>query len=76
MNSKDTLPEILSTNFKDKWRSWSYKTRDYLSQWDETLRTKLEGVECMSQELTAEYINSLEISPTTMPQYNGSWSIA
>ena len=30
--SKEMLPGIVSEHFKDKWRLWSYKARDYLSQ--------------------------------------------
>ena len=61
-NSKDCLPEILSTDFKSKWRAWSYKARDWLSQEDETLNRKLESVESMTAELTPEFIESLGIT--------------
>ena len=63
MSPKELLPGLLGDHFKDKWRTWSYKTRDFLSQWDETLGPKLEKVESMSTPLTPEYIESQEISP-------------
>ena len=36
-NSKDCLPDLLSTDCKNRWRAWSYKARDWLSQEDESL---------------------------------------
>ena len=27
-NPKDWMPDTLSQNFRDRWRNWSYKTRD------------------------------------------------
>ena len=65
MNPKDVLPEILGNNYKEDWRTWAYKARDYLSMWDPTLNEKLEGVECMAAELSDDYISSLNISPQT-----------
>ena len=29
MSPKELLPGLLGDHFKDKWRSWSYKTRDF-----------------------------------------------
>ena len=41
MSPKDMMPGVFgSANFRDEWRSWSYKARDWLSQWDETLNYK------------------------------------
>ena len=31
MSPKDLLPDILDKDFKDRWRLWSYKARDYLA---------------------------------------------
>ena len=35
MSQKELMPNTLSD--KDKWRLWSYKALDFLSQWDSTL---------------------------------------
>ena len=37
---KDWMPETLAHQYKDRWRNWSYKTRDWLSQHDSTLPEK------------------------------------
>ena len=37
---KDWMPEILSQQYREHWRVWSYKTRDWLSQHDSTLPEK------------------------------------
>ena len=55
---KEMMPEILGNNYKEKWRVWSYKTRDWLAQWDESLRTKLEEIEAQSTELTDEQLKA------------------
>ena len=36
-NPKEWLPENLSQNYKELWRVWSYKTREWLSQYDASL---------------------------------------
>ena len=41
-NPKDCLPEVLSHDYKQKWRVWAYKARDWLAQIDESLGPKLE----------------------------------
>ena len=56
MSPKELLPDKLADHFKDKWRLWSYKARDYLSLWDESLGPKLEEIESMPTSLTDEYI--------------------
>ena len=32
MSPKDIMPTVLDSKFKERWREWSYKARDYLSQ--------------------------------------------
>ena len=44
-NPKDCLPEVLSHDYKQKWRVWAYKARDWLAQIDESLGPKLEAIE-------------------------------
>ena len=58
---KDCLPEILSTDYKNRWRAWSYKAKDWLAQLDEKLEPVLERVEAMTSELTTEFVNSQDI---------------
>ena len=29
-NSKEFLPDVLGSAYKDKWRTWSYKARDWI----------------------------------------------
>ena len=48
-NQKDVMPEILGHDYKAKWRTWSYKARDWLSQVDSTLLTNLERIEPMTK---------------------------
>ena len=31
MSPKELMPGVLSDHFKDRWRLWSYKARDFLS---------------------------------------------
>ena len=31
MSPKEMMPAILNENFRDRWRLWSYKARDFLS---------------------------------------------
>ena len=64
-NPKDCMPEILSSDYKGRWRTWSYKARDWLAQLDISLGPKLEKVESMSTELSPEYIASLDINERT-----------
>ena len=52
MSPKELLPDVLSGDYKTKWRAWSYKACDYLSLWHETLGPKLEAVECIGTELS------------------------
>ena len=47
-NPKDWMPNVLGDNYRDLWRKWSYKARDWLSQFDATLPAKLERVESMT----------------------------
>ena len=63
MHPKDCMPGILGSNYKQDWRTWSYKTRDWLSQMDDTLTAKLETIESQTKELSPEFIESLNISP-------------
>ena len=63
MSPKDTLPSILSDQFRDIWRLWSYKARDHLALYDDTLRDKLESIESIASPLTPEFIESMNISP-------------
>ena len=53
---KDWMPEVLSTNYRDLWRNWAYKSRDWLGQHDPTIPLKLEAVESMTEKLIQEYI--------------------
>ena len=62
MSPKETLPSILSDQFRDKWRLWSYKARDHLALYDDTLREKLESIESMASPLTPEFIESMNLS--------------
>ena len=65
MSPKEMMPAILNDNFKDRWRTWSYKARDYLSTYDATVNEKLETIEAMATPLTEEYITSLNIDERT-----------
>ena len=65
MSPKEMMPGVLSDHFKDRWRLWSYKARDYLSISDETLNAKLEAIETKAAPLTDDYIASLNISEST-----------
>ena len=60
-NSKEFLPDKLGSGYKDAWRSWAYKARDWLGQYDATLPSKLLTIESKTSELTPEYILSLNI---------------
>ena len=44
-NSKEFLPDKLGNGFRDSWRSWAYKARDWLGQYDATLPSKLLAIE-------------------------------
>ena len=61
-NSKEFIPDKLGSGYKDQWRSWAYKARDWLSQYDPKLPEKLMAVESKDAELTPEYIAAQEIS--------------
>ena len=61
MNNKEMMPDTLGNDYRDKWRRWSYKTKDYLSLWHTELKTYMEQVESMKHELTPEFISGLNI---------------
>ena len=61
-NPKDCMPEVLNNDYRNRWRAWSYKARDWLAQLDPALKQKLERVEAMSSTLSDEYIEALKIS--------------
>ena len=44
-NSKEFLPDKLGNGYKEAWRSWAYKARDWLGQYDATLPAKLINIE-------------------------------
>ena len=54
MSPKETMPPILSENFRERWRLWSYKARDYLSTFDPTVNEKMETIESMATPLSEE----------------------
>ena len=55
LQNKECIPAVLGNDYKFQWRTWSYKTRDYFTQMDPTLATKLMEIECMTEELTLEF---------------------
>ena len=57
-NSKEFMPEKLGAGYRDTWRSWAYKVRDWLSQYDGSLPQKLLEIESKAQELTQEFIDA------------------
>ena len=63
LHPKDCMPGILGNNYKQDWRTWSYKARDWFSQFDSTLMVKLETIETQTQPLSPEFIEGLEITP-------------
>ena len=65
MSPIETMPPILSENFRERWRLWSYKARDYLSTFDPTVNEKMETIESMATPLSDEYIASLNIDDET-----------
>ena len=60
---KEMMPEVLGNAYKEKWRVWSYKTRDWLAQWDDSLRVKLEAIESQGTELTDDQLREYNVSP-------------
>ena len=62
---KEWMPHILGDKYRDGWRNWSYKARDWLSQHDASLLQKLEAVEATSTELAESYLESQSISDQT-----------
>ena len=54
INPKDCLPGVLSSDYKNKWRTWAYKARDFLGQLDYTLPNKLLKLESQTTEITEE----------------------
>ena len=65
LNPKDCMPPVLSANYKTLWRTWSYKTRDWLGQLEPGLSAKLEKVERETKELSPEFIAELNLAPKT-----------
>ena len=63
LNPKDCMPQVLGANYKTFWRTWSYKSRDWLGQMDRTLKAKLEKVESETKELSQSYLEDLNLSP-------------
>ena len=63
LNPKDCMPQVLGANYKTFWRTWSYKSRDWMGQMDRTLKSKLEKVESETKELSESYIADLNLSP-------------
>ena len=45
LQTRDLVPDVLGNDYKEKWRTWSYKFRDFLSIGNEPLRGILETVE-------------------------------
>ena len=64
-NSKEFLPPILGNGYKEAWRNWAYKAKDWASQYDASLPAKLEAIESMTTELTPDYIASQGVSEAT-----------
>ena len=64
-NPKKWPPEILNRNYKELWRTWSYKTREWLTQYDATLAEKLELIESKAEPLTDAFIRDQNISEQT-----------
>ena len=64
-NSKEFIPEKLGSGYKDAWRSWAYKARDWFSQFDASLPAKLERVESMTGALDEQALRDLDISEET-----------
>ena len=62
LNSKECLPSVLGNDYKSRWRTWSYKARDYLSLLDDSLGPKLALIESMTTPLTAEQIRDFNVS--------------
>ena len=43
---KELMPAMFGDgNYKEIWRTWSYKCRDWFAQWDDSLRSKLQQIE-------------------------------
>ena len=51
---KEMMPGILGTNYRDEWRTWAYKARDWISMGDTAVAKKLEEVESITKEMTDE----------------------
>ena len=65
LNPKECVPNMLGQDYKQAWRTWSYRARDSLAQVDHTLREKLELIESKTTELTPEFLESMAITPHT-----------
>ena len=63
-NDKDLLPDILADKYKELWRLWSYKARDYLATFEAGLDAKLEAVESDTIELSEDRIREAAVDPT------------
>ena len=61
--SKEFMPDRLGKDFKDHWRSWAYKARDWLGQYDPSLPRKLLAIESMTEELSEDFIEQQMVSP-------------
>ena len=62
-NPRDCMPDILSSDYKNRWRVWSYKARDWLGMLEDGLASKLEKIETMPSELSDDYVRSLSYPP-------------
>ena len=63
-SSKEFIPEKLGNDYKQAWRAWSYKVRDWMRQYHAYFPEKLEAVEAMTQEVPNEYLQQHGIPAT------------
>ena len=55
-SNKEFIPEKLGNDYKQTWRAWSYKVRDWMRQYHANFPERLEAIEAMTQEIPNEYL--------------------